>query len=171
MCKAALELTACDSETEQYFFHHDPDRHVCLVRWQLDPGCLEGKNRFASATECRKRCVRNASLQNLPAECMEPVKSAPCKDEEMKGRDHPYFFEDSKCKLQSGSKCLYGPNRFVSAQECREVCLDAAEPACRLPRFQGAYRMSEKRFVYYYDNLTKTLRRLAHCLPGRTQSP
>ncbi|KAL3198235.1 hypothetical protein MRX96_014470, partial [Rhipicephalus microplus] len=129
VCKAALELTSCDSETEQYFFYHDPERHVCMVRWQLDPGCLEGRNRFASATECRERCVRNIPLQgtgqNLPAECTEPVKAVPCKDGEIKRRDHPYYFEDGKCNVQSGSKCLYGPNRFVSQQECYEVCLDA----------------------------------------------
>ncbi|KAH6937369.1 hypothetical protein HPB50_027265 [Hyalomma asiaticum] len=177
MCKAALELTACDSETEQFFFYHDPDRHVCLVRWQLDPGCLGGKNRFASANECRDRCVRNSSVQgtgrNLPAECVEPVKSAPCKDEEFKKRDHPYFFEDGKCSAQSGSKCLYGPNRFASDQECREVCLDAGEPACRLPRLQGACRMSEKRFIYYYDSSKKacfTWRTACLAGPNRHQS-
>ncbi|XP_075739658.1 carboxypeptidase inhibitor SmCI-like [Rhipicephalus microplus] len=137
-----------------------------MVRWQLDPGCLEGRNRFASATECREHCVRNISLhgtgQNLPAECTEPVKAVPCKDGEIKRRDHPYYFEDGKCNVQSGSKCLYGPNRFVSQQECYEVCLDAAEPACRLPRLQGACRMNEKHFEYYYDNSTKT------CVSWRT---
>ncbi|XP_065292461.1 tissue factor pathway inhibitor-like [Dermacentor albipictus] len=165
-CKAALELTACNSETEQYFFHHDPDKEACLVRWLLDAGCLEGKNRFASASECRERCVGNSSdegaRQNPSAECMEPVKAAPCKDEEMKRRDHRYFFEDGNCTVQMGPKCLYGPNRFVSAQECHEFCLDTEEPACRVPRFQGACRMSEKRFVYYYDSSTKA------CVSWRT---
>ncbi|XP_054930649.1 papilin-like [Dermacentor andersoni] len=165
-CKAALELTACNSETEQYFFHHDSDKQVCLVRWQLDAGCLEGKNRFASASECRGRCVGNSSdkgaRQNPSAECMEPVKAAPCKDEEMKRRDHLYFFEDGNCTVQMGPKCLYGPNRFVSAQECHEFCLNTEEPACRVPRFQGACRMSEKRFAYYYDSSTKA------CVSWRT---
>lgn len=165
-CQAALELTACNSETEQYFFHHDSDRQVCLVRWQLDPGCLQGKNRFASASECRERCVGNSSgkeaKQSLSSECMDPVKAAPCKDEELKRRDHPYFFEGGNCTVQKGAKCLYGPNRFISTQECRESCLSTEEPACRAPRFQGACRMSEKRFVYYYDRSMKA------CVAWRT---
>ncbi|XP_049522495.1 papilin-like [Dermacentor silvarum] len=163
ICKAALELTACDKETERYFFHHDPDKHICLVRWQLDPGCLEGKNRFASATECQKRCVADPSGKyGLPAECVEPVKATPCTDEEMEQREHRYFFENGNCSLHTGAKCLHGPNRFVSADECRETCLDTEEPVCRIPRFQGACRLSEKRFPYYYD------RSVSACVSWRT---
>ncbi|KAL1475093.1 hypothetical protein MTO96_037537 [Rhipicephalus appendiculatus] len=60
-CKAPLELTACDNETERYFFRYDPDKMLCVVRYQLDPGCLGGKNRFTSAAECRKKCMTDPS--------------------------------------------------------------------------------------------------------------
>ncbi|KAH6919611.1 hypothetical protein HPB50_029401 [Hyalomma asiaticum] len=88
----------------------------------------------------------------LPAECLESAIAAPCTEEEIKQREYLYFFEDGNCTAQTGSKCLHGPNRFVSADECRQACLDAEEPACRVPRFQGPCRLNEKLFTYYYDN-------------------
>ncbi|XP_065292466.1 tissue factor pathway inhibitor-like isoform X2 [Dermacentor albipictus] len=163
ICKGALELTSCDNETDRYFFHHDPDKHVCLVRWQLDPGCLGGKNRFTSATECRKRCVADPSGKyGVPADCVEPIKATPCTHEDITQREHNYFFENDNCTFQTGSKCLHGPNRFVSTDECHETCIDGEEPACRVPRFQAACRLREKRFTHYYD------RSVSACVSWRT---
>ncbi|XP_075739637.1 tissue factor pathway inhibitor 2-like [Rhipicephalus microplus] len=163
ICNAPLVLTACDNETERYYFHYDPDKLLCLARYQLDPGCLDGKNRFTSAAECRKKCITGSSGKyGLPAECAEPVKAAPCTDGEIRQREHPYFFDSGNCTLQTGAKCLYGPNRFRSADECRETCLDVEEPACRVPRFQGSCRLIDKRFTHYYD------RSLSACISWRT---
>lgn len=163
LCKAPLELTACDNETERYIFHYDPDRQLCVARYQLDPGCLAGKNRFTSATECRKKCMTDPSGKyGLPAECVEPIKAAPCTDEEIKQREHPYYFDNGNCTLQTGAKCLYSPNRFISAYECQQACHDVEEPACRVPRFQGPCQLSDKRFTYYYD------RSVSACVSWRT---
>ncbi|KAL3209682.1 hypothetical protein MRX96_052328 [Rhipicephalus microplus] len=148
---------------QRYYFHYDPDKLLCLARYQLDPACLEGKNRFTSAAECRKKCITGSSGNyGLPAECAEPVKASPCTDGEIRQREHPYFFDSGNCTLQTGPKCLYGPNRFRSADECRETCLGVEEPACRVPRFQGSCRLSDKRFTHYYDHS------LSACISWRT---
>ncbi|KAK8778705.1 hypothetical protein V5799_019954 [Amblyomma americanum] len=61
MCKAPVELAACNAETEKYPFYHDPDQNSCLVRWQVDAGCLTGGNRFGTASECSKRCIKSTA--------------------------------------------------------------------------------------------------------------
>ncbi|XP_077520247.1 papilin-like [Amblyomma americanum] len=169
MCKAPVELAACNAETEKYPFYHDPDQNSCLVRWQVDAGCLAGGNRFGTASECSKRCIKSTASaasagegRGLPAECLEPLKASPCTEDELKKRDHPFFFEDGNCSRQTGPKCLYGPNRFDSEEECREACIATGEPACRVPRFQGACRLDQKRFAFYYDHS------LAACVAWRT---
>ncbi|XP_072143760.1 BPTI/Kunitz domain-containing protein-like [Dermacentor andersoni] len=120
ICKGTLELTACDNETERYFFHHEPDKQVCLVRWQLDPGCLGGKNRFTSATECRKRCVADPSGKYEEPACRVPRFQAACPLSE-KRFTHYYDRSVSACASWR-TACLGGPNRHESLAACVQTC-------------------------------------------------
>lgn len=164
VCKAEAALTACDPETEKHPYYHDPNRRLCVVRWGLDPGCLKGNNSFSSDAECRARCMttNSAPTKEAPAECLEPVLSSQCTDEDLVFREHSFFFEEGNCTRYTGGKCLYGPNRFTTAEQCQQACLVTSDPSCRVPRFLGACRSSQKRFGFHYDHS------LSACIPWRT---
>lgn len=168
-CKADAVLTSCNAETEKHPYYHDSNRRLCVVRWGLDPGCLKGINSFASAADCQARCMttNSTATKQLPAECLEPVHSSECTDNDLVFREHSFFFQDGNCSRYTGAKCLYGPNRFTTVEQCEQACLVTGEPSCRVPRFLGACRSSQKRLSFYFDrSLSACVRWRTACLAG-----
>ncbi|XP_077560566.1 uncharacterized protein LOC144175359 [Haemaphysalis longicornis] len=93
---------------------------------------------------------------------MAPVEASTCSDDDFRDREYSFFFDGGNCSLQTGAKCLYGANRFTSAEECYKSCVVTGEPGCRVPRMQRACPLRQKRFGFYFD------RSLSACVAWRT---
>ncbi|XP_064483143.1 papilin-like isoform X3 [Ornithodoros turicata] len=145
-CKAGAQLVACNSSNMNYAFYSSPKAGHCIVHWVLNPGCLQGSNRFSSIAECEASCISKNESR-----CLAPVYSSPCKESEITARQHSYFYSsEGNCTKSSGASCLDGVNRFSTAQMCLDRCAKG-DPACRTPMINRQCTYDEKQFKAYFD--------------------
>ncbi|CAH0551174.1 unnamed protein product, partial [Brassicogethes aeneus] len=131
-------------------WYYDKERKYCTQF--IYGGCLGNNNRFETAEECNKLCVKD----NTVDACEQTKEEGPCR-----GQFKRYYYDqDSKqCKEFNYGGCKGNSNNFQTLKACNQQCTksDRKKDHCSLPRAQG--NCTQKEPKWYYDTPEK------RCIP------
>jgi hypothetical protein len=136
---------ACNNYTGKWFY--DMEWGGCNRFWY--GGCDPGRNHFDDMESCAEKCVspRGSGV------CYLKKVVGPC---DGRYREWHYDHESKRCSQFLYSGCLGNGNRFLTKQECEDMCVmgenSNAVSVCDAPMAEGACDGNFTRWFYDQQN-------------------